>query len=319
MKQRRVQPQHISGGGSLTRRVFIIVCVLLFLLYGCNNQGKTPPQKAPPIPEITIGLIPEQNIFHQVERYQPVAEYLSAKTGVKVLLKVVPSYGNVIHNIVSTGVDASFLGSFTYVLAHIQLGFEVLARPASIDGISIYHGLIFVRTDSGIKTVRDMKEKRFAFVDKETTAGYLLPVVYFNTRGVKNYRAYLKEVYFTGTHENAIYDVLEKKADIGAAKNTALERVAVSDSRINNELMILARSPEVPENGLAVRKDLNSALKEKRKQSMLNMDQDPEGQKVLKQFGARKFIDTRDEDYEPVYKYAREINLDLRTFDYLNE
>jgi ABC-type phosphate/phosphonate transport system substrate-binding protein len=52
---------------------------------------------------------------------------------------------------------------------------------------------------------------------------------------------------------------------------------------------------------------------------MLNMDRDLEGQKVLKQFGASKFIETTDEDYEPVYKYARKINLDLRTFDYVNE
>jgi len=45
------------------------------------------------------------------------------------------------------------------------------------------------------------------------------------------------------------------------------------------------------------------------------MHETAEGQKVLKEFGARKFIETRDEDYEPVYKYAREIDIDLRTYD----
>jgi hypothetical protein len=42
-------------------------------------------------------------------------------------------------------------------------------------------------------------------------------------------------------------------------------------------------------------------------------------QNVLKQFGAREFIATRDEDYGPVYKSAEEIDLDLRTFDSTNE
>jgi phosphonate transport system substrate-binding protein len=319
MEQGNIQPYRNCSGGYLTKRVVIIFCLLLCTLYGCKNQGKIPPQKAPPVLVITVGLPPDQNIFHQVERYQPLADYLSAKTGATVRLKVIPSYGNVVDNIVSTGVDAAFLGSFAYILAHTELGVEVLARPESLDGISTYHGLIFVRKDSGIKTIKDMKGKSFAFVDKETTAGYLLPVAYFKTRGIKNYRTYLKEVYFTGTHEDGIYYVLNKKADIGAAKNTVFERLAVSDSRINNELMILESSPDVPENGLAVRRDLNSALKEKLKQSMLNMAQDAEGQKVLKQFGARKFIETRDEDYEPVYKYARKINLDLRAFDSVNE
>jgi len=303
----------------LARRVVIILCLLLCTAYGCKNQEKIPPQKAPPVPDIIVGLLPEQNIFHQVERYQPVADYLSVKTGAMVRLKIIPRYGNIIDSIVSKSIDAAFVGSFTYALAHTKLGVEVLARPESLDGMSTYHGLLFVRKDSGIKTLRDMKGKRFAFVDKETTAGYLLPVGYFKTKGIKNYKKYLKEVYFTGTHEDAIYDVLNKKADIGAAKNTVFERLAVSDSRISDELMILERSPEVPENALAVRKDLNGALKEKLKQSMLNMEQDPEGQKVLNQFGARKFIETTDEDYEPVYKYIRNIGLDLRTFDHLNE
>jgi len=301
----------------LARRAVIILCFFLFTLYGCKNQEKTPPHKAPP-PEITVGLIPEENIFHQVERYQPLAEYLSAKTGVTVHLKVTPRYGNIIQNFSSSVLDGAFLGSFVYVLAHRKLGVEVLVRPENLDGVSTYHGVIFVRKDSGIKTVRDMRGKRFAFVDKETTAGYLLPVAYFRTRGIQNYRAYLKEVYFAGTHEDAIYDVLNKRAEIGAAKNTVLERLAVSDSRIKNEIMILERSPDVPENGLAVRKELASALKEKLKQSMLDMAQDPEGQKVLKQFGARKFIETKDEDYEPVYKFAQQINIDLLTFDQMN-
>jgi phosphonate transport system substrate-binding protein len=160
-----------------------------------------------------------------------------------------------------------------------------------------------------------MRGKRFAFVDKGTTAGYLLPVEYFYKWGIKNYRTYLKEGYYTGTHEDAIYDVLNGKADIGAAKNTVFERLAAADSRIKDELRIIEKSPDVPENGLAVRKDLDSPIKEKLKQSLLIMHETSEGQRVLKELGASKFIETRDEDYEQVYKYAREIDLDLQTYD----
>ena len=45
------------------------------------------------------------------------------------------------------------------------------------------------------------------------------------------------------------------------------------------------------------------------------MHETAEGQKILKEFGAKKFIDTSDEDYKPVYNYVREINLDLQSFD----
>jgi phosphonate transport system substrate-binding protein len=81
-------------------------------------------------------------------------------------------------------------------------------------------------------------------VDKATTAGYLLPLAYFKKNGIRDYRAYLKETYFAGTHEDVIYDVLNKKADIGAAKNTVFERLAKTDERILKELLILEKSPD---------------------------------------------------------------------------
>ena len=296
--------------------------LIIMLAAGCERTEALFPEKKGAQPEVKktlhIGLIPEQNIFKQMERYEPVVNYLSKKTDVTIRLTVLPRYGNIINNFVSTGLDGAFFGSFSYALAHKKLGVEVLARPLALNGTSTYHGLIFVRKDSGIKSIREMERKRFAFVDKATTAGYLLPCAYFQEHGV-NYKTYLKESYFTGTHEDAIFDVLNRKADIGAAKNTVYERLAASDDRIKKELLILERSPDVPENGLAVRKDLDGSLKKKLRGALLAMHEDPEGAAILKAFGAQRFIETSDSDYQPVYRYAREIGLDLATYDYLNE
>jgi phosphonate transport system substrate-binding protein len=178
--------------------------------------------------------------------------------------------------------------------------------------------LIFVRKDSGINTFRDMKGKRFAFVDKATTAGYLLPLRYFHEHEA-DWKNYLKEGYFTGTHEDAIYDVLNNKADIGAAKSTVFNRLAKADPRIAKELVILEKSPDVPENGLALRKDIDESLRNRMKEALLGMHLDPEGKKVLERFGAQKFIETTNQDYLPVLKYAEEARLNLATYDYLND
>jgi phosphonate transport system substrate-binding protein len=298
---------------------FLLVVVLIA---GCERAEKLSSEKpqADKGSEKTllIGLIPEQNIFKQMERYGPLAGYLSKKVSMKIRLTVLPRYGNIINNFVSTGLDGAFFGSFTYTLAHEKLGVEVLARPVSLDGTSTYYGLIFVRKDSGIKSIRQMAGKRFAFVDKATTAGYLLPLAYFKEYG-KNYKTFLKESYFTGTHEDAILDVLNRKADVGAAKNTIYERMAATDGRVKEELVILERSPDVPENALAVRKDLDISVKKKLKEALLTMNEDAEGKSVLEVFGAQRFIETNDSDYRPVYRYAQEIDLNLATYDYMNE
>ena len=167
------------------RIVLLMACLSFLAVAGCSEKKAPPKEKPPEGKSITIGLIPEQNIFRQMERYEPLAGYVSKKIGVKIKLKVLPRYGNIINNFVSDGMDGAFFGSFTYSLAHAKLGVEVLARPENSEGISSYHGLIIVRKDSLIKTAEDMRGKRFAFVDKATTAGYLLPLAYFKKHGIR--------------------------------------------------------------------------------------------------------------------------------------
>jgi ABC-type phosphate/phosphonate transport system substrate-binding protein len=91
------------------------------------------------------------------------------------------------------------------------------------------------------------------------------------------------------------------------------------DPRIAKELVILEISPDVPENGLALRKDMDESLRIRMRDALLNMHLDPEGKKVLEQFGARKFIETANEDYATVVKYAENIHLNLATYDYIND
>lgn len=305
-------------------RLLISICLCLTILIGCSetkteNNPATNTQTAEARPSITIGLIPERNIFRQLDRYEPLADYLSKRIGADIKLKVLTRYGNIIDNFVSAGLDGAFFGSFTYTLAHAKLGVEPIARPETVDGISTYYGLIMVRKGGGIKTAQDMKGKIFAFVDRATTAGYLLPLAYFKENGIDDYQTFLRETYFAGTHEAAIYDLLNKKADICAAKDTVFTRLAARDNRLTKELVLLARSPDVPENGLALRKNFDGAIKNELKKALLSMDKDPEGIDVLKKFGARKFIETTNGDYASVFKYVKQIGLNLSNYNYRNE
>ncbi|MGB5924359.1 MAG: phosphate/phosphite/phosphonate ABC transporter substrate-binding protein [Syntrophobacteria bacterium] len=301
-------------------RILISIYLCLTILFGCGEtKTERDIETQESRPSLVLGLIPERNIFKQLDRYEPLATYLSEKIGADVKLKVLTRYGNLIDNFASADLDGAFFGSFTYTLAHAKLGVEAIARPETVGGVSTYYGLIFVRKDSDIKSVQDMKGKSFVFVDRATTAGYLLPLAFFRAHRIENYKTFFKETYFSGTHEDAIYDVLNKKAEIGGAKNTVFARLAAADSRVKDELVILARSPEVPENGLAVRNDLDHAIRNKLQEALLNMQNESQGIQVLKDLGAMRFIETTDSDYANVYKYAKQIGLDLTTYQYQNE
>jgi ABC-type phosphate/phosphonate transport system substrate-binding protein len=102
-------------------RVLVMVCLFAALLSGCSKTDKASLQKIPAGPPLLIGLIPEQNIFRQFERYEPLARYLSKKTNVNIKLSVLPRYGNIINNFKSEKMDGAFFGSFVYEIgrAHV--------------------------------------------------------------------------------------------------------------------------------------------------------------------------------------------------------
>ena len=51
------------------------------LLTAAGIAGMSPAASAENIRPLIIGLIPEQNIFDQLDRYEPLADYLGGKIG----------------------------------------------------------------------------------------------------------------------------------------------------------------------------------------------------------------------------------------------
>lgn len=301
---------------SIFRKTFLAtILIVFFIAFGlhCISSNAVAQEKS-----IIIGLLPEMNVFKQKQRFEPLAAYLSERMGITVKLSILSRYGNIIERMKEEEIDGAFLGSFTGALAISQLGVVPLARPVNMDGTSTYYGHIFVRKDSSIKTVADMKDKTLALVERATTAGYVFPLAWFKRQGVKNIDTYFNEHFFVGSHDAAIDAVLNGEADVGAAKNTIYERMQEAHPRIEDELVILASSPRVPSNSLCVREGLPEQYKVQLKNLLLGLHQDEKGISVLKKLGAEHFVATSKEDYQPVLDLAAEAGIDLKKYDYYN-
>jgi phosphonate transport system substrate-binding protein len=300
--------------------LFVFIVAVALSISACEKAKESAGlTKTPRQQELLIGLIPEQNVFRQRERYLILGAYLSSRLGITVNFTSLNRYGNIIERFTSEKMDGAFFGSFTYALAHTQLGVEALARPVNLDGTSTYRGYLFVRRDSSIRTSADMKGKRFVFVERATTAGYLFPLVYFKEHGIADPHSYLRETFFAGSHDAAIQAVLNKEADIGAAKNTIFDQLAAENPRIEKEMMILATSDVLPQNCLAVRKDLDPELKGALKKTLFDMENNEEGREALRRFGARDFIETSENDNEYFYRLSSQVGIDLKKYRYNNE
>ncbi|MEK6582929.1 MAG: phosphate/phosphite/phosphonate ABC transporter substrate-binding protein [Nitrospirota bacterium] len=264
--------------------------------------------------EILIGLIPEQNIFRQMERYRPLASYLSEKAGVKIKLTILSRYGDIVERFVSRSLDGAFFDSLTGAMAITRLGVEPMARPVNLDGKSTVRSYIFVRADSKINSVTDMKGKKVVFVDRATATGYLFAVAFLHENGIQDINRYFNEYFFTGSHDSAIYSVLDNRADIGSAQDTIFNMLVSKDPTIKRELRIIAQSEELPETTLCLRKSISSKIKTSITDILLHMNEDPAGKEILKKFGAVKFIRAEAGDFNSVFNLARRAQINIKEY-----
>lgn len=287
------------------RALLIAGTIILLLLAGFTAETCTAEE------ELLIGLIPEQNIFKQFEHYLPLAEYVQKRTGIKIELTILSRYGDIIDRFTQRGMDGAFFGDLTGALAIKKLSVKPLVKPVRVDGSTSVHGYIIVRKDSGINSVADMRGKVIAFVDRATVTGYLFPIVYLRENGVNDIKTFFTEHYFTGSHDAAVYAVLDGRADIGCVKDSIFKNMIKNDPSIKDELKVIAISPAMPVSTLCVKDDLPGHIIKILKETLLNMNRDKEGKKILKRMGLQRFSEARVEDFKPVFMMLKSAGYDI--------
>ena len=291
------------------------ICLLYFVpVPGCfGAQPEMQPEKKK---TLRLLLVPEQNTFEQRHRYKFITDYLSSKMEMNVTAEIMANYGEISVAFKEGLADAGFFGSFSYVLTHTQAGIEPIARPVWLDGSSTYQGYIFVRKDSNIQSVREMQNKNLVLVDKATTAGYIFQRSYFKLNGIDDMDRYFARISFARSHDAAAWAVYTGEADIGGAKNHIYNSLQEKYPDFRKNMVVLAESPEVPSNGLAVSKNLNPVIKLRLKTLLLSLHETPKGREVLENFGALRFVETTDNDYRVLYLMVEQLGIDLA--DYSN-
>ena len=261
---------------------------------------------------LTIALIPEKNESDQRRHYRHISSYLQNKLGIRVRLKLVP-YDQMAATLASGEAQAGFFGSLGYVITHKNSGLIPLARPVWKNGVSTYAGLMIVRKDGNIKSVADMKNKKLVFVSKSTTAGYVFPNAYLFQNGVSDVETYFSNVVYSGSHESAAWAVYSREADVGAVKNHIFNALKNDEPNFSKEMMVLAKSKDVPSNSFAISPHVLPKLREKIQKLLLNMHLDPKGKEKLAKFGAQKFVVTSDADFQPCYEMLKNAEIALST------
>ena len=185
--------------------------------------------------------------------YKPLADYLGKQLGREVRLRTVDTWEGLAKSLASGETDMALMGPWGYVLANHQAGAEAVATIL-YQGKPEYFAIMVTSPKSGINKIDDMKGRTFAFGDKGSTSGYLIPNHEFMMRGIDPDKFFSKVIY---TRHQAIETQvtrgeLDAGADYNRNRDAMIEQglIKAADSRI------IWTSAPLPNDALALSKDL---------------------------------------------------------------
>jgi phosphonate transport system substrate-binding protein len=183
--------------------------------------------------------------------YKPLANYLAAKLGRTVELRTVDTWEGLAKSLANGETDLALMGPWGYVLANHEAGAQAISTIL-YDGKPEYFALMITHPDSGIQTVQDLKGRTFAFGDKGSTSGYLIPLHYFMTQGI-NPDTYFSKVLYT-KHQAIETQVAAGQLDAGADYNR--NRTAMIEQGLikAEHSKIIWQSAPLPNDAFAVSK-----------------------------------------------------------------
>ena len=185
--------------------------------------------------------------------YRPLANYLAAQLKRPVELRTVDSWEGLAKSLANGETDMALMGPWGYVLANHEAGAQVVSTIL-YDGKPEYFAIMVTHPNSGINSVADLKGKTFAFGDKGSTSGYLIPRHYFMTQGI-NPDTYFSKVLYTkhqAIETQVVQGVLDAGADYNRNRNAMIEQglIKAEQSRI------IWQSAPLPNDAFAVRQAL---------------------------------------------------------------
>lgn len=245
--------------------------------------------------EIKFGVIPVAGSTSMKENFGNLTNYLQKQLGIKVKMQLAGDYTGIITGMQHKHIDFAYLGPKSYVEAARRANAEALVVEVDGEsGLPGYRGTIITKKGSGLKSLEDIKGKKWAFTSSQSTSGTLVPTVMFSKKGIDP-KKYFSKVVYSGGHEASILSVKAGKVDAASTNNLDFNR-GLGRHWTADDFNIIWTSDLIPGAPVAVRKDLPVSLKMAIKGALLSYD-DPEGLKKLKNKG---FIKGDDKVYDSV-------------------
>ena len=262
-------------------RRLTVTCSVLLLALLISSCGQDEPAKKVLLgrrgeTEETAGSIPDPNALRfgfdmrldpkeDVAIYLPFLRYLEQHTGLKFALDFTAKYQDTVENLGKGITSFAALGPVNCVLARKRYGAGCLVSGLNAKGASQYKAVIITRMDSPLYDITDLKGRSFAFGNRFSTQGHVIPRKMLEDVGIRLNN--LSRFTFTGSHTNTAWAVLSGEYDAGGLQDSLAWRLAAEGS-----VRVLAVSKPYPSSLICYNLKVPASQVEMVKKALLAFD-----------------------------------------------
>ena len=257
---------------------------------------------------LRVTTIPEEAATEQIRKFTPLASYLEKQLGMKVEFTPVSDYPAAVEALVNKKVDLVWFGGFTHVQANLRSGGKIIPL-AQREEDTKFQSVFIAKTDSGIKSLADMKGKQVSFGSQSSTSGHLMPRSFLLQANINPEKDFARIAY-SGAHDATIASVVSGKVD-AAALDITVWRKFVGENKVDTKAVdVFYTTPGYFNYNWSVHADMPKALQDTVKAALLALDPaKPDQAEILRLNRASRYIATQPENYKGLEAAARSAGL----------
>jgi phosphonate transport system substrate-binding protein len=253
---------------------------------------------------LRIGMIPDAGATQvSVDEKAPLRDYLSARLGRPVELVIPTNYNATVEALGNASLDFAYLGGLTYLKAREAYGVIPLVQRTSDKQ---FHSLFITQAGSAITKLAELKGKRFAFGDINSTSGHLMPDYTLRNAGIDP-DADLS-VRYTGNHPATAKAVEAGTVDAGALDESVFKALIDGGQIDKTKVRVFYTTPPFLDYVWVAQKDVPPATRENVAKAFLALRQ-PADDKVLAILRGTSFVRADDAEYATLRSIARKLKL----------
>lgn len=258
------------------------------------------------IKELVLAAVPDENATGVEKRFEAFVNYLSKELGMPVKLRIANDYAAVIEGQIAGNIHIAQYGPASYARAYMNgAKIEPFAMQVNKDGTKGYYSVLYVKKDSPVKTIENLKGKNLALVDPNSTSGNNVPRFAMDKMGIDPEK-YFANVVYTGSHENAVIALQQGQVD--AAFNwwndeneSMLKRMERKNMAKYDDFRIVFKSELIVNSPVAYLTTLPEELRANIRDAFFKVgEKDPEAFKILTDGEAQVWAPTSHKDYEVI-------------------